>query len=257
VPRPTSWNVALKRGNSQRWTNAPEKLRGVRAVSSIIEELKPAQKRAARRTTNPDSGFSPGNQCGYPSALQQKRKHYQNDRRTGFAHKIIGSSHRRRECFVHAFVGNLNGNPNGPRLLVLGSRGSLFLPASTEISTSAAMRLHPLVGLDDLLGKRRRREVILKLDALDPEGLEARRILNAYPIQAEPKLGPFNAWSPKRSLTWWESSIKSLGLFGRIRRRIRLAILSPLEDVPVPDHAVGRETVHGILLIRKNLEYWG
>src|SRR6266404_4587277 len=51
--------------------------------------------------------------------------------------KIIGSPHRGRKCLVHAFVGDLYGNPNGRRPQAFDSRDSLFLPASTEISVNA------------------------------------------------------------------------------------------------------------------------
>ena len=39
VPRPTSWNVGLKGETSRGQTTAPLKLRRVRALSRLIEEL--------------------------------------------------------------------------------------------------------------------------------------------------------------------------------------------------------------------------
>jgi hypothetical protein len=51
--------------------------------------------------------------------------------------KIIGSSHRGRKYLVHEFVGKPHSNQNGPSRQAFGSRDSLFLPASTEISVNA------------------------------------------------------------------------------------------------------------------------
>jgi hypothetical protein len=51
--------------------------------------------------------------------------------------KVIGSPHRGRKCFVHAFVGDLYGNPNEPGPQAFGFRYSLLLPASTEIAVNA------------------------------------------------------------------------------------------------------------------------
>src|ERR1700738_2505559 len=51
--------------------------------------------------------------------------------------KFIGSPHRGRKYFVHAFVGDLHGNPNESMPQAFGSRRSLLLPASTKISINA------------------------------------------------------------------------------------------------------------------------
>src|ERR1700686_2972137 len=50
---------------------------------------------------------------------------------------VIGSPHRGLKSVVHAFVGGLHGNPNGPRPQAFGSRYSLLLPASTKIAVNA------------------------------------------------------------------------------------------------------------------------
>jgi hypothetical protein len=55
-------------------------------------------------------------------------------------------------------------------------------------------------------------------------------------------------------LTQLESSKCGPGLFERIRGG-HPAILSPLEDVVPPNRAIGKETVHSLLLVRKYLEH--
>jgi hypothetical protein len=51
--------------------------------------------------------------------------------------KFKGSPHRGRKCFVHAFVGDLHGNPNESSQQSFWSRYSLLLPAPAEISVNA------------------------------------------------------------------------------------------------------------------------
>jgi hypothetical protein len=54
------------------------------------------------------------------------------------------------------------------------------------------------------------------------------------------------------------SAVKiGLGLFQRIWGGMHPAILNPIEDVVPPDRAIGKETVHSILLVRKHLEHGG